>query len=275
MRKIVKDRDALSFLPAHEMEVRMSVKAESNGIPRREFLRISSAAAVGLAVVAIGEKNLFAASSSGIVPLMDVGYAPSLPMAGYSVPLASASSILSPDPRFISSGARVAVIAAKRSASHVNAPGGIAVDALFPVSHRRPDDPMRFGFFSMNGRSDGDAVSGPLAFTVQVPSTTGISLVVRRQRPTSEAELSAQPPLEPEVSSLTLSLGNVAGPKLARGVYVLAFREEQGDSMTDWRRMSVAPTENTYVISGATFSYLILNVDYADAPTDRRHAAHG
>jgi hypothetical protein len=253
----------------------MSKQVVSNGVPRREFLRISSAAAMGLAVVALGEKKLFAASSSGIVPLMDVGYAPSLPMTGYSVPLASASSILSPDPRFISSGARVAVIAAKRAASHANAPGGIAVDAFFPVSHRRPDDPMRFGFFSMNGRADGDAVSGPLAFTVQVPSTSGVSLVVRRQRPSSETELTAQPPLEPEVSALTLSLGNVAGPKLARGVYVLAFREEEGDSMTDWRRMSVAPTETSYVVSGATFSYLILNVDYADAPQVRRHATHG
>jgi hypothetical protein len=230
---------------------------------------------MGLAVVAIGDKNLFAASASGILPLMDVGYAPSLPAAGYSIPLASASAILSPDPRFISSGARIEVVSAKRAASHKGAPGGIAVDAFFPVSHRRPDDPLRFGFFSMNGRADSDAVSGPLSFTVQVPSTAGVSLVVRRQRPAVDAELSAQPPLEPEVSALTLSLGNVGGPKLTRGVYVLAFREEEGDSMTDWRRMSLAPSESSYIISGATFSYLILNVDYGDAPQDRRHAAHG
>ena len=252
----------------------MTVNNESNGIPRREFLRISSAAAMGLAVVALGEKNLFAAGASGIVPLMDVGYAPSLPAAGYSIPLASANSILSPDPRFISTGARVAVVSAKRAANHANAPGGIAVDAFFPVAHRRPDDPLRYGFFSMNGRAGGDSVSGPLSFTVQVPSTTGVALVVRRQRPAPDAELSAQPPLEPEVSPLTLSLGNVAGPKLTRGVYVLAFREEEGDSMTDWRRMSLAPTaENGYLISGATFSYLILNVDYGDAAPLRRHSA--
>jgi hypothetical protein len=252
----------------------MKDKTASNGIPRREFLRISSAAAMGLAVVAIGEKKLFAASSTGIVPLMNVGYAPSLPAAGFSVPLASASSILSPDPRFISSGARVAVVAAKRAANHANAPGGIAVDALFPVSFRRADDPLRFSFFSMSGRPDHDVVSGPLSFTVQVPSTSGVSLIVRRQRPTPDAESAVQPPLEPEVSALTLSLGNVDGPKLTRGVYVIAFREEEGDNMSDWRRMSIAPTENNgYVVSGATFSYLILNVDYADAPVQRRHAA--
>jgi hypothetical protein len=253
----------------------MSKQMVSKGIPRREFLRISSAAAMGLAVVAIGEKKLFAASSSsGIVPLMDVGYAPSLPAAGFSVPLAGASSILSPDPRFISSGARVSVVAARRAANHTNAPGGIAVDALFPASHRRPDEPLRFGFFSISGRPDHDAVSGPLSFTVQVPSTSGVSLMVRRQRPAPDTESAVPPPLEPEVSRFTLSLGSVDGPKLTRGVYVIAFREEEGDSMSDWRRMSIAPTENNgYAISGATFSYLILNVDYADAVQVRRHAA--
>ena len=61
-------------------------------------LRISSVAALGVAVVTISDGNLFAASSSGIIPLMDVGYAPSLPAAGFSIPLSAADSILSPDP---------------------------------------------------------------------------------------------------------------------------------------------------------------------------------
>jgi hypothetical protein len=236
------------------MESRMKAKAVSAGIPRREFLRISSAAAMGLAVVAIGEGKLFAATSSGIVPLMDVGYAPSQPATGFSIPLASAESILSPDPRFISTGARVSVVGAKRAASHRNAPGGIGVDALFPVSHRQSN-----------------------SFTVQVPSTTGVALMVRRQRPTNEKESEAAPALEPEVAPLTLSLGNVAGPKLTRGVYVLAFREEEGDNMSsNWNRLTLAHSDEGYYLSGATFSYLILNVDYADAPTpsDRRRAAH-
>jgi hypothetical protein len=235
-------------------------------MPRREFLRISSVAAMGLAVVAAGEGKLFAASSSGIVPLMDVGYAPSLPMAGYSSPLASADSILSPDPRFISSGARVSVVGAKRAASHNNAPGGLAVDALFPVSFRKSSNPLRYSFFSIAGRPDHDAMSGPLSFTVQVPSTGGVSLLVRRQRPTTAPETDAPPPIEAETAPLTLSLGNVAGPKLTRGVYVLAFREEESDSMGNWSRLTVAPSaDGGYYVAGATFSYLILSVDYADA----------
>jgi hypothetical protein len=254
----------------------MKAKGVSNGIPRREFLRISSVAALGVAVVSIGERKLFAVESSGIVPLMDVGYAPSLPLAGYSVPLASAASILSPDPRFLSSGARVSVAGAKRAANHANAPGGIAVDALFPVSHRSPDEPLHYRFFSVSGRTDTDAISGPLSFTIQASATSGVSFLVRRQRPSTAPETSEPPAIEAEASPVTLSLGNVAGPKLTRGVYVFAFREEAGDSMPSWGRMAVAHSDNGYYISGATFSYVILDVDYADAPpaSDRRRAAH-
>lgn len=256
----------------------MKAKAASAGIPRREFLRISSAAAMGLAVVAVGEGKLFAASSSGLVPLLDVGYAPSLPGTGFSIPLASADSILSPDPRFISTGARISMVGAKRAAAHKNAPGGIGVDALFPVSHRQSSDPLHFRFFSIAGRPDQDAISGPLSYTVPVPSTTGVALMVRRQRPTTDAVSEKPPALESEVTPLTLSLGNVAGPKLTRGVYVLAFREEEGDSMSsNWNRFTLASSDSGYYVSGATFSYVILNVDYADAATpspDRRRAAH-
>jgi hypothetical protein len=261
------------------MESRMKAKTVSAGIPRREFLRISSAAAMGLAVVAAGEGKLFAATSSGLVPLMGVGYAPSLPATGFSIPLASADSILSPDPRFISTGARVSVVGARRAANHANAPGGIGVDALFATNHRQPDDLTHFRFFSLSGRPDADSISGQVGFNMPVPSTSGVTLMVKRQRPSVSREPSATPPpLESEVTPLTLSLGNVAGPKLTRGVYVLAFREEDGDSMSSWNRLTIAPSEGGYYVSGATFSYLILNVDYAPAaeaiPDRRRPARH-
>ncbi|HEV7424958.1 MAG TPA: hypothetical protein VGQ46_01225 [Thermoanaerobaculia bacterium] len=257
----------------------MKAKAVSAGIPRREFLRISSVAAVGVAIVTMSDGSLFAATSSGIVPLMDVGYAPSLPAAGFSVALSSADSILSPDPRFISTGARVGMIAAKRADRHRNAPGGIGVDALFAANHRQPENPLHFNFFSITGRTDNDTVSGPVSFNMPVPSTSGVTLMIKRQRPAASQEPSpTPPPIESEISPLTLSLGNVAGPKLARGVYVLAFREEESDSMSNWSRLSLAHSDNGYYISGATFSYVLLNVDYAPeaeavpAP-DRRHAA--
>lgn len=256
----------------------MKAKAVSAGIPRREFLRISSVAAVGVAIVTMSDGNLFAATSSGIVPLMDVGYAPSLPAAGFSIPLNSADSILSPDPRFISTGARVSVVAAKRADRHRNEPGGIGVDALFATNHRQPDNPSHFRFFSVNGRADADTISGPVSFNMPVPSTSGVTLMVTRQRATPQEPSTTPPPIESEASALTLSLGNVAGPKLARGVYVLAFREENSDSMSNWNRLSIANGDGGYYIAGATFSYLLLNVDYAPAeqaaPDRRRSARH-
>jgi hypothetical protein len=259
------------------MEIRMKAKGVSNGIPRREFLRVSSAAALGIAVAAMSERSLFATESSGIVPLMGVGYAPSLPATGFSVPLIDASSILSPDPHFIGSGARISVVGAKRSANHANALGGIGVDALFAVSYRQPEDPAHFRFFSISGRQDVDSMSGHISFTMPAPSTTGVPLLVRRERPaTNQASSTSVPAIENEASPVTLSLGNAAGPKLTRGVYAFAFREEQSDSMANWSRMSIAPEEGGYIISGATFSYLLLNVDYAelaDAPRNRRRAS--
>ena len=164
-----------------------------------------------------------------------------------------------------------------RAAGHKNAPGGIAVDALFPVSHRQDSNPLRYRFFSIAGRPDDDSISAPLSYTVQVPSTSGVSLVVRHRRPAADtAESTAPSPLESEITPLTLSLGNVAGPKLTRGVYVLAFREEDGESMSsNWNRFSLAPSETDYYVAGATFSYAILNVDYGDAPApSRRRSAH-
>jgi hypothetical protein len=260
------------------MESRMKAKAVSAGIPRREFIRISSVAAVGVAIVTMSDGNLFAATSSGIVPLMDVGYAPSLPAAGFSIQLNSADSILSPDPRFISTGACVSVVGAKRADRHRNEPGGIGVDALFATNHRQPDNPSHFRFFSVNGRNDADTISGPVSFNMPVPSTSGVTLMVTRQRATPQEPSATPPPIESEVSALTLSLGNVAGPKLARGVYVLAFREENSDSMSNWSRLSIANGDNGYYIAGATFSYLLLNVDYAPAeqaiPDRRRSARH-
>jgi len=252
----------------------------AKGIPRREFLRISSVAAIGVAVATISERKAFAAATdSGIVPLMSIGYAPSLPLTGYSVPLASADSILSPDPRFISSGAHISVVGSKRAASHANVPGGIGVDALFDISSRPSGQPAHYRFFSIAGRPDHDALSGQLSFTTKVAATSGVSFLVRRQRPSNtNVNATAAPAIETEASPVTLSLGNVAGPKLNRGVYAFAFREEESDSMSNWGRLMIAPTEDGYIIPGATFSYMLLHVDYAEqaeiAPGRGRAARH-
>src|SRR6266705_3399431 len=121
-------------------------------VHRREFLKLASVAAVG---VAFSERNLFAASSSGIVPLIGVGFAASLPKDGSSLSMSDASSILSPEPTFISRAARVTVVGSARSKQRVGAEGGVGVDAYFPITGREAARFPRFSFWSATGDSSG------------------------------------------------------------------------------------------------------------------------
>jgi hypothetical protein len=240
---------------------------------RRQFLKVASVAAVG---VAFSERKLFAATDSGIEPLLSVGYTPSLPQDGFMVPMSNASAILSPDPGFLSRAARVSVVGGARAKQYLNSAGGIGVDAFFPITGRNTENYPRYSFWSATG----DSPSGRLSFRMPAVATTGLSFVVRRMRPTvASGALNAIPALETETSPLTLSLGNVAGPKLARGVYALAFREEANDSAPSWGRMSMVNQKGQYSLSGASVTYLLMQVDYDEekpapppAPTRNRAA---
>ena len=229
-------------------------------VHRREFLKLASVAAVG---VAFSERNLLAATTSGIVPLLGVGYAASLPRDGFSVPMADASTILSPDPTFISRAARVAVVGGARSKQHANSEGGVGMDAYFPITGRDAARYPRFSFWSVAGNSQ----TGPVSFRIPVLATTGLPFVVRRLRPTNvKTALNTIPPLEPETSAVTLSLGSVDGPKLTRGVYAFAFREEAGDSAPSWSRLSLINQKGQYSLTGVGVTYLLLQVDYDNEP---------
>ena len=243
-------------------------------VHRRQFLKVASVAAVG---VAFSERKLFAAMGSGIVPLLGVGYTPSLPLDGFSVPMSDASAILSPDPAFIRRAARVTVLGGSRGQQRLNSDGGIGVDAYFPITGREAGSYPRFSFWSATGNT----AAGPLSFRMPALATTGLSFVVRRIRPTVvSGDLNAVPALEPEISPLTLSLGNVPGPKLARGVYALAFREEANDGAPSWGRTLLVNQKGQYSLSGAGVTYLLLQVDYdaeqtaPPAPARSRAARH-
>src|SRR5258708_30995613 len=140
-------------------------------VHRRQFLKVASVAAVG---VAFSERRLFAATSSGIVPLLGVGYAASLPADGFTVPMADASTILSPDPTFISRAARITVVGASRAKQYANTTGGIGVDAYFPITGREAGKSPRFTFCAgANG-----AMTGPVSFRMPAPLAPGLASVV-------------------------------------------------------------------------------------------------
>src|SRR5258708_14986657 len=92
-------------------EKSMKATFVSQPLARREFLRISSTAVIGIAASGlINPKALVAATTAGSAafqPLLSIGYAPALVWGDGSMALTSADRNLSPDPLFIARGARV------------------------------------------------------------------------------------------------------------------------------------------------------------------------
>ena len=116
-----------------------------------------------------------------------------------------------------------------------------------------------------------------------VLATTGLAFVVRRLRPTSvPVALNAKPSLENETSPVTLSLGNMVGPKLNRGIYAFAFREEASDGAPNWNGMKLINAAGKYSLAGANVTYLLLQVELdneeqaiaAPAPSRNRASRH-
>jgi hypothetical protein len=248
---------------------------KSKTLARREFLRISGTAVIATAATSLlSPKSLFAATAAGagFDPLLAVGYAPSAPGEGEYAALASADRILAPDPGFISRGARVTILGSSRAPARKNAPGSLFIDALFPAANEN----RRFRVWSMNGRADNDSISGNLSFRIPVLSTTGISFIARYRRPSNSAPADAPglPPVEDDSTPFTFSLGNVAGPNLQRGVYVVALREPSDASGASWERLRLVHGANGLAVADAAFSYVILQVDYDDGrPGGKRRAA--
>jgi hypothetical protein len=232
----------------------MSSSPLSSSMDRRRFL---STTAIGITGLALAHKDAFAAAGGGLSPLLSIGFAPALPAAGTSVRLADAASLYLPDPSFLSSGARVAVAGSARGAKHLGEPGGVAVDAAMPLLGRAP---ARFRFWS----AAGNGASGNLSFTVPVVATSGIDFVARRMKAsTKKEETATTAPADVDPVPFTLSLGSAPGPKLQRGVYVVALRESASDVLTDWSRFGIAAEGGAYSIPGAGFAYVILKIDYA------------
>src|SRR5437868_7090250 len=84
---------------------------------RREFIQVSSAAVLGLAVGGLFPRD--ASADALLLPLLAIGYADALPLDGRAVELRSAGSLLTGDPTFISSGARVTLRGSGRSSKGI------------------------------------------------------------------------------------------------------------------------------------------------------------
>jgi hypothetical protein len=260
-------------------ERREAMKAAgSKQLARREFLLIGSKAVILTAAgTLVNPKALFAAATtaSPFAPLLSIGYAPSVPGGNGAVALGSAESILTPDPLFISRGARVTILGSDRAPSRRNAAGSLFLDALFPSKSGAENENRRFRFWSMTGRPDHDSVSGNLSFRIPVLATTGISFMARYRRPnvSSPADATAVPPIEEDNAPFTLSLGRAAGPNLRPGVYVVALRETADQTGVSWDRLRLIDSGDRVAVQGAMFSYVVVEIEYGDEKRRRRTIA--
>jgi len=231
----------------------------SRKVARRDFLKTSSAAAVGLSAVAFSPGSLFAAPSSenDFAPLLGVGYAQSAPEAGQSVRLAPADRALVGDPSFISRSARVTIHTFARAASREGKPGGAAIDVIHPAIGYAPDKYPRFRAWTYaTDKNSVDNVGGAIAFTVPVTATQGLQFAIRRVPVESNGPAKEIP--------LALTLSSESGAfKLQRGIYVIAFREENRDSVPSWSTLSVSSKGGQYLVDTKAFSHAILTIDYA------------
>src|SRR5256885_16617184 len=104
-------------------------------VPRREFLKASSVAAIGIAAGSLlRTDSLFAAGDAPVsLPLLGVGFTPDA-VGPKGIRLADARDALSGDPTFLSRGARltIASFAPAESRSKKSSPGA-AIDAVFPI----------------------------------------------------------------------------------------------------------------------------------------------
>lgn len=231
-------------------------------VPRRQFLKASSAAAIGVAASGLlNPKSLFAAGEAPVsLPLLGVGFTAD-DVAHKAVRLADARDILTGDPTFLSRSARltIASFSPAESRAKKGAPGA-AIDAVFPVLGKEPAKYPRFQAWCYRAKESG-VEAGDTSFTMPVTATEGIRLVVRPLAPMGVKE-----PVVATESPFTLALSSTNGAyKLQKGIYVVAFRDEAGsDSSPAWERLTIVRRgEHDLVVSGARFAHVIVSIDYA------------
>ncbi|HEY2322163.1 MAG TPA: hypothetical protein VGJ82_04780 [Thermoanaerobaculia bacterium] len=244
---------------------------------RRDFLRLSSVAAVGVAASAFADGAVQSITESLMprpLPLMGVGYWNGTFAEPSSHRLVNAEHLSSGDRAFSQSGARLRIAGFWRAPQHENEPLTVGVNVHFPVAGA-PDG--RAPFIAWASVSPARTAS-PTAFTVPVDGSNPIELsvdtAVRVNAPALHREL---PEPAREESFLRIGMGG-DGAKLRRGVYFVAVRESSKDPRPDWSSIHVvAPKDGVLSPKGTgplfaetlfgrravPFSYVVLTADYA------------
>ena len=138
---------------------------------RRDFLRVSSTAAAGLAIVAFSESSIFGAQPNTQSPLLSVGYARDLPATSTSLGNAPGGSG--------GGSLRVTIRGGARADAYRRLGGGVAVDVISPNG-------QRVFFWSANKSSAGGyatSVQSPLSLSVKNLASAKNESIVSISRP--------------------------------------------------------------------------------------------
>ena len=243
---------------------------------RRDFLRLSSVAAVGVAASAFADDAVQSITQSLMprpLPLMGVGYWNGTFAEPSSHRLVNAEHLSSGDRAFSDAGARLRIAGFWRAPQPEHEPLTVGVNVHFPVAGA-PDG--RAPFIAWASASPARTVN-PTAFTFPVDGSNPIELSVDTAVRAKAVVHSQLPEAAREESFVRIGTsGEVA--KLRRGVYFVAVRESSKDPRPDWSSIHVvAPKEGVLSPKGSgplfaetlfgrrpvPFSYVVLTADYA------------
>jgi hypothetical protein len=234
---------------------------------RREFLRISSSAALAVAASGLVDSHsIFAATSNA--PLLAIGYGDTYPAAGRTVRLGPVAANMGGDPTFLSRGARLSLLGFGRAEQYAGAPGGMAFCPIFPVLSKTPENYPLFHAWSYCGDgSGGDTFGGPITFRMPVTAKDGVQFAISRtgSKVSKRRITGTVPPPAEERSIVSLGVNSGGDAALRGGVYVFAFRESAADREPAWSQYVVRCCDGALSVPNLNVSYLVMLVDYDQA----------
>jgi hypothetical protein len=228
-------------------------------LARRDFLRLGSFAVIGLA----GGTWPFLAYGADSTSLLSVGYVDAEPEEGTLLWLKPAERLLAGDPAFLARDARVTILSSSRTAQKRRYKG-TAIDVVYPVHGYQPKAYPIYRAWSCRDNESGPTVSAPVAFGVPIVADCGLRLLLTHFKPGENADVVDGTPIASD-DSVQLSTGSASGdPKLRRGVYVVACREQSGRSNPNWSSIAITRRDGAVVVAHRErSSHLILRIDYA------------
>lgn len=245
-------------------------------VHRRDFLRMGSAAAAGIAATRLSAGTLNKVTRiEGVDPILSVGFADVT--TSDSARLIAAGRLPSGDSRFGSNAARVTVHGLWETDASRSAASAVYVSAFFH------DAGAAVPFMAWS------SVSPRLHFTMDLAGRDRLSLGIERERIVraraldsrmakllgfrrdGAEELPRLDALEQSGGLCELQLGRGAGMKLRAGTYVVALRRTPWDRTPDWRSIRVdakelrAGGESVLRVGDApvAFDYLVFSVSHA------------